>query len=206
MFRLLLALMILASSALAQRVLHVSTIPSNADIYLDEISPDHTSNPDYVSPAFIEVDEDQAIEGTILLSLFHRTFADTTIRVTLSDRDTSYLIVSGRPLIEEALIEAQDSELSKRSRKNFGRKLMIASIIPFAVSAIAGAYTYYEIEKANDCKSSLKNSAISESSHFHDTQKDFKDHRQKAKHAKYATLTGLGLGSALLTIGFILSF
>jgi len=186
--------------------LHLSTIPSNADIYLDEISPDHTSNPDYVSPAFIEIDEDQAIEGTILLSLFHRTFADTTIRVTLSDRDTSYLIVSGRPLIEEALIEAQDSELSKRSRKNFGKKLMFASILPFAISAITGVYTYYEIEKANDSKDVIKNSAIAEGEPYNNAQKDFKDHRDSAKRSKYATLTGLGLGSALLTIGFILSF
>ena len=37
------------------KVLHVSTIPSNADIYVDEIRPNHAKNPDYISPAIIEI-------------------------------------------------------------------------------------------------------------------------------------------------------
>ena len=105
MIRTLILCLVLVNAALAQKVLHVSTIPAKADIYVQKIRPDHTQNPDYVSPAFIPVSEEQEAEGEIIVSLFHPDFADTTVRVRLSDRDTSYLIMSQRGVLDESLLE-----------------------------------------------------------------------------------------------------
>lgn len=206
MFRLIAICLLFANIAFAQKVLHVSTIPSKADIYVQDTRPDHTQDPDFVSPAFIPLNDDQVLEGEILVSLFHPEFTDTTIRVKLSDRDTSYLIVSQRSALDEDILSEQRSELSKRQRKKFGKGLMFSSVIPFAVSAIAGIVSLYEISKANDCKSSLQNSAIAETRHFRQNEQDFKDYRDKAKTSMSVMYTGLAVGASLLTLGFILTF
>ena len=206
MKRILIAFLVLASCSFAQKVLHVSTIPTKADIYLQDAKPDHARNPDHVSPAFIVLDENQVTDGTVLVSLFNPSFADTAIQVKLSDRDTSYLIVSQQPLLDEAKIQKQENQLSKRARRNFGKSMMIYSIVPFAIGAAAGAFTYYEIHKADESKKILENSAIANSEHYQDTKQDFKEYRKNAKRGKYGVLGGLGLGCALLTVGFILSF
>ena len=206
MFRLIAICLLFANIAFAQKVLHVSTSPSKADIYVQDTRPDHTQDPDFVSPAFIPLNDDQVLEGEILVSLFHPEFTDTTIRVKLSDRDTSYLIVSQRSALDEDILSEQRSELSKRQRKKFGKGLMFSSVIPFAVSAIAGIVSQYEISKANDCKSSLQNSAIAETKHFRQNEQDFKDYRDKAKTSMSVMYTGLAVGASLLTLGFILTF
>ena len=206
MFRLIAICLLFANIAFAQKVLHVSTIPSKADIYVQDTRPDHTQDPDFVSPAFIPLNDYQVLEGEILVSLFHPEFTDTTIRVKLSDRDTSYLIVSQRSALDEDILSEQRSELSKRQRKKFGKGLMFSSVIPFAVSAIAGIVSQYEISKANDCKSPLQNSAIAETRHFRQNEQDFKDYRDKAKTSMSVMYTGLAVGASLLTLGFILTF
>ena len=206
MKQLLIAILILASCTFAQKVLHISTIPTKADIYLQDAKPDHTREPDHVSPAFIVLDEIQMTDGTFLVSRVNPSFADTAIQVKLSDRDTSYLIVSQQPLLDESKIDKQESQLSKRARRSFGKNLMLSSLVPFAIGAAAGAFTYYEIHKADESKKLLQNSAIAHGDHYQDTQHDFKHYRKNAKRARYATLGALGLGGTLLTLGFILSF
>ena len=203
---LILLSLVLASSAFAQKVLHVSTIPSQADIYVKQVRPDHADNPDYTSPAFIPVDENNSHNGEIMISLFNPTFADTTILVQLSDRDTSYLIVSQKPLLDETALEEQQGEISKRSRRAFGKKMMLFSIVPLIAGAASGAYTYYEIHKAKDSKKKLERSVIVESEHYRETENELDKHRNNAKYAKYATYSGVALGATLLSIGFILSF
>lgn len=206
MFRLFVLSLLLVNFAFAQKVLHVSTIPSKADIYVQEQHPDHTQDPDYVSPAFIALNEDQASEKEILISLFHPEFTDTTIRVKLSDKDTSYLIVSQRSTLDEDVLSEQKSDLSKRQRKKFGRSLMYSSVIPFAISAVAGIVSQYEISKAEDCKTTLEKSAIAETKHYRQTEQDFKDYRNKAKTSRSVMYTGLTIGASLFTLGFILTF
>jgi hypothetical protein len=198
-------LLCVAASAFAEsKVLHVSTIPSNADIYVDQISPDHAKNPAYVSPAFIEMADD-SLASEVLISLFNPGFMDTTLRVRLSPKDTSYIIISQMPIPDEDFLEKQQSELSKRKRANFGKGVMKFSIIPFAIGLVSGAIAYYEIEKAKDSKKTLKNSAI-HTDHYQQDLDDFKDYRDKAKVAKGISYGGIITGAALFSIGFILSF
>lgn len=186
------------------KVLHVSTIPNSADIYVEEVRPNHAKNPDYVSPAFIQMADD-SLASEILISLFNPGFMDTTLRVRLSPKDTSFIIISQQPITDENFIEKQQAELSKRKRANFGKSLMKFSIIPFAVGLVSGTIAYYEIEKANDCKKTLKNSSI-ETEHYQQTLDDFTDYRDKARVAKGFTYAGIMTGAALFSIGFILSF
>mgnify|MGYP003297500713 CR=1 FL=1 len=200
----LLILLTLCVHAVAeQKVLHVSTIPNHADIYVGEIQPSHTKNPAFVSPAFITMDDSETNE--ILISLFNPGFTDTTLRVKLSDKDTSYIIVSQQPIITDDLLEDQQAELSKRSRKNFGKALMKSSIIPFVVGLVAGSVAYYEIDKAKKDKRTLKNSSI-RNDDYNEVADRFKDHRQNAKTAKHISYGAFLSGAALLSIGFILSF
>ncbi len=73
------------------------------------------------------------------------------------------------------------------------------------LEVFAGVPTY-EISKAEDCKKTLKNSAIAETKHYRQTERDFKDYRDKAKTSRSVMYTGLIAGASLLTLGFILTF
>ena len=185
------------------KVLHVSTIPNNADIYVDEVSPDHSKEPAYVSPAFISTDD--SLASDILISLFNPGFMDTTIRVRLSAKDTSFIIVSQQPILDEEFLRAQESDISKRNRRVFGKDLMKYSLIPFALSLVSGAITYYEISKADDSKKTIKNSSI-ESDRYQDARDEFRSYQRKARTAKGFTYASFITGVSLLSIGFIFSF
>lgn len=185
------------------KVLHVSTIPNNADIYVDEVSPDHSKEPAYVSPVFISTDD--SLASDILISLFNPGFMDTTIRVRLSAKDTSFIIVSQQPILDEEFLRAQESDISKRNRRVFGKDLMKYSLIPFALSLVSGAITYYEISKADDSKKTLKNSSI-ESDRYQDARDEFRSYQRKARTAKGFTYASFITGVSLLSIGFIFSF
>ena len=193
-----------AYSFAEQKVLHVSTIPNHADIYVNEVKPDHAHKPDFISPAFITLGQNST-SNEILISLFNPGFADTTLKVKLSDRDTSYIIVSQMPVISEELVKEQQSELSSRSRKGFGKGLMKFSIIPLVVGLAAGSLAYYEIECAKKDKRTLENASIQNDDYI-ETSDQFKKHRDIAKTSKLVTYGALISGAAFLSIGFILSF
>lgn len=194
-----------AQTAQEPKVLHVSTIPQNTDIYINNLHPDHADMPDCKAPAFIPISGELEFLGMVRLHLFHPEFKDTTIQVTLSPKDTSYLVVSMRPIYDEEIIEKQHSAINKRGRRNIGYKLMFASIVPFVASSVAGAITYYQIGKADDAKEKADNSLIKTDS-YNAAIKDFHDAKDKAKTAKATTIASLAIGASLLTIGFVLSF
>lgn len=202
MIRLLFITLLFVSFTFAQKVLHVSTIPSNADIYVQNKTPDHTKNPDFVSPAFITLND----SNEILISLFHIEFADTTIKVKLSKKDTSFLIVSERPILSDSLLQMQERALFNRSRKNWAKRIMFASILPFTAGVISGIVAYYEIDKADDCKKQLKNSAIKNADNYKNVKSDFDDYKSRAKTAKKISIPMLATGATLFSVGFILTF
>lgn len=206
MVRIILILLcsILSYAFAESKVLHVSTIPSNADIYIGEVNPNHAKNPAYVSPAFINIADD-TLENEILISLFNPGFTDTTLKVKLSAKDTSFIIISQQPVFDNNFLDKQQSQLSKRKRANFGKGLMKVSLIPFAVGLVSSAVAYYEIEQAKDCKKTIKNTSI-ETDRTQETRDDFRNYRSKAKTAKGFTYAGFLTGATLLSIGFILSF
>lgn len=194
------------SLAFAQQVLHVSTIPSKSDIYVGTTRPDHANMPDHRSPEFIAINEDQKLQGEILLHIFHEGFSDTTLRVKLPAADTSYLVVSLKQSYDEVLLDEQQKILGKRNRRQIGKKMMWASIIPFAVSGTASIFTLYHIHQADKAKREIKNSAFANPENIQPSMDRFDDARDKAKITKATTLTSLAIGTSLLTIGFVLSF
>ena len=127
----------LASLALAQeahRYLHISTNPSYADAYVNSTRKNFAANPDVSLPGYIEV---PAGEGNVLVTIFKPGYRDTTINVTVSDKDTSYLIVSLSPSYDDVYLERQQKALSHRTRRNIGFRLAIASGVPLIASGIA---------------------------------------------------------------------
>ena len=186
-----------------EHYLNVSTNPSGADLYAGTAHPDFSKNPDYSIPAVIPVplDKDQ-----ILITLFRPDFKDTSINVTLSPKDTSFLIVALTPAFDETFLKEQQADLRHRNRRNLGHRLMAASLVPLAVSAIAAGVTAYEISKANDCKKDIENTVITAGDSFRQSKKDFKEYRDNAKTAKKTTFISLGAGAIILSVGLFLSF
>lgn len=200
---LLLGLCFADESAPRERYLHISTNPSGADLYVGDAHPNFSKNSDYRIPAFVPVplDKDQ-----ILITLFRPDFRDTCINVTLSQKDTSFLIVALAPAFDETFLQEQQADLNHRSRRNLGHRLMIASIVPLAASAIAAGVTAYEINKANDCKRNIENTVITSGDNYQQDKKDFKEYRDNAKTAKKAALVSLVAGGVILSVGLFLSF
>lgn len=200
---LLLGLCFADESAPRERYLHISTNPSGADLYVGNAHPNFSKNPDYRIPAFVPVplDKDQ-----ILITLFRPDFRDTSINVTLSQKDTSFLIVALAPAFDETFLQEQQADLNHRSRRNLGHRLMIASIVPLAASAIAAGGTAYEINKANDCKRNIENTVITSGDNYQQDKKDFKEYRDNAKAAKKTALVSLVAGGVILSVGLFLSF
>lgn len=200
---LLLGLCFADENAPRERYLHVSTNPSGADLYVGDAHPNFSKNPDYRIPAFVPVplDKDQ-----ILITLFRPDFRDTSINVTLSQKDTSFLIVGLAPAFDETFLQEQQADLNHRSRRNLGHRLMIASIVPLAASAIAAGVSAYEINKANDCKRNIENTVITSGDNYQQDKKDFKEYRDNAKAAKKAALVSLVAGGVILSVGLFLSF
>lgn len=186
-----------------ERYLHVSTNPSGADLYVENAHPDFSRNPDYRIPAFVSVplDKDQ-----VLITLFRPDFRDTSINVTLSQKDTSFLIVALAPAFDETFLQEQQADLNHRSRRNLGHRLMIASIVPLAASAIAAGVAAYEIGKANDSKKSIENTVITSGDNYRQEQKNFEEYRDNAKTAKKTALVSLVAGGIVLSVGLFLSF
>ena len=186
-----------------ERYLHVSTNPSGADLYVGDTHPDFSTEPDYHTPAFVSVplDKDQ-----ILFTLFRKEFKDTSINVTLSPKDTSFLIVALQPIFKENLLQEQQEQLDQRSKKSLGRRLMITSLVPLVIGGIASGITAYEISKANHCKSNIENSLITTGKQYQQNKKDFKEYRENARAAKTASIISLIAGGAIFSIGLILSF
>lgn len=200
---LLLGLCFADESAPRERYLHISTNPSGADLYVGDAHPNFSKNPDYRIPAFVPVplDKDQ-----ILITLFRPDFRDTSINVTLSQKDTSFLIVGLAPAFDETFLQKQQADLNHRSRRNLGHRLMITSIVPLAASAIAAGVTAYEINKANDCKRNIENTVITSGDNYQQDKKDFKEYRDNAKAAKKTALVSLVAGGVILSVGLFLSF
>lgn len=186
-----------------QKYLHILTNPFTTDIYVNDSKPDIASNPDYVSPAFIKV---PGSTPTVQISLFQREYADTTINVTLSPKDTSYLIVALRQHNDPEITASQDKKLTHRSRRNFGHKLLIGSCVPFIASAVSAYITQKYIESAEDEKKHVQNSLIRSGERYEQHVKDYRDDRSNARTAKKVGAITLGTGLTLMTIGIILSF
>ncbi|MBR6317720.1 MAG: hypothetical protein IKR75_04775 [Fibrobacter sp.] len=193
-----------ADSAVAStKYLHISTNPSHVDVYVNNIKPKHYKEPDYKMPGFIPV---PAGESSIMVSIFRPEYADTTINVTLSQKDTSFLIVALRPNYDDKKTDEQYSDIARRGRRKIGHRLLIASIVPFTVSGIAAAIAHYNIEQADKKKDKFKKALFQEGAEYQKAYDKFKDYRDNADKAKNITKMGLILGGIVLTTGIIFSF
>ena len=185
-----------------KRYLQISTNPSTVDLYANNIQPDFAKNPDYVSPAFIPVDDG---ENSVTVSFFHPNYADTTINITLSSNDTSFIIIALRQSYDDEEILKKQDFLKHRSRRNLGNYMKWASIAPFAISGVSAIVSLYNNSKAKDLKKSMENTRF-KTDKYDEHMKDFKNHRSSAKTAKTVSGIFFATGLAFLTVGFILSF
>lgn len=191
------------NTVLSKKYLHISTTPHAADVYINNKKPDFSRNPDYVSPAFMEIQGDK---NSVLLTLFKIGYTDTTINVTLSSRDTSYLIVGLQEDYDPANADIKNKILAKRKRKFVGHVLMGISVVPFLASAGAAIYSAQQIKKADNDKKRLNHSLIRDGENYDNIKENFKDHRNQAKMHKKMAYTEAIVGAGFLSLGLILSF
>ena len=203
----LVMLFVLCSNLFAQqkastRYLQISTNPSTVDLYTGDAPPDFSKNPAYTSPAFIPVPDGAE---SITVSFFHPDYADTTINITLSSSDTSFIIVALRQTYDDELINNHQDMLKHRSRRNLGQTLQWFSIAPFVISGISAIVTLYDISKANDHKKAMENTRFMNEKYDAHMQ-EFKDYRKSAKTSKTVSKVFFGTGLLFLAAGFALSF
>lgn len=187
----------------AERYLHVATNPTAVDVYINRPRADFSTEPDYVSPDFVKVPQG---DSTVRITLFQVGYSDTTIKASLSEKDTSYLIVSLQQSYDDEIANSQKKLLAHRKRKSLGHKLIWASLVPFTASAISAIVTQKYIQDARDDRKDIENSRIRNSDSYQDKKDSFADNRSKAKTAKAIGGTTLGLGIVVLSAGLILSF
>ena len=202
-FALILALATFTFAEEEHRYLHISTNPSYADAYVNTTRKNFAANPDVKLPGFIEVPSG---EHSVLVTIFKPGYRDTTINVTLAEKDTSYLIVSLAPSYDDVYLERQQKALSHRTRKNIGFKLAIASGVPLIASGIAALVAEYNIGKANDKKDLIEKSVIREGDEYAHNLESYSEHRDNAESAKKVSIGTLIAGAALLGFGLVLSF
>lgn len=185
------------------KYLHISTNPSYADAYVSTMQAKAASNPDVELPGFIEV---PAGEHSVLVTIFKPGYKDTAITVTLSQADTSYLIVSLTPSYDDAHLRFQQKALAHRARRNVGHRLVAISAVPLVASGIAAIVSNYEIGQAKDKKDIIEKSLIREGDKYEATQESFKDHNSNAKTSRNIAIGTLVAGGIILGFGLILSF
>ena len=184
------------------RYLQISTNPSTVDLYTGDAPPDFSKNPAYTSPAFIPVPDGAE---SITVSFFHPDYADTTINITLSSSDTSFIIVALRQTYDDEILNDHQDMLKHRSRRNLGQTLQWFSIAPFVISGISAIVTLYDISKANEHKKAIENTRfMNEKYDVH--MQEFKDYRKSAKTSKNVSKVFFGTGLLFLAAGFALSF
>ena len=157
------------------RYLQVSTNPSTVDLYTGTLQPDFASKPNYVSPAFIPVPEGN---DEILVSFFHPDYADTTINIKLSNKDTSFIIVALRQTYDEEIIATNQELLKHRNKRTLGSYLRWASIAPFTISGISAIVSLYNISKANDHKKAMEHSHFANEK-YDKHKEDFTDYQNE---------------------------
>lgn len=184
------------------RYLQISTNPSTVDLYTGDAPPDFSKNPAYTSPAFIPVPDGAE---SITVSFFHPDYADTTINITLSSSDTSFIIVALRQTYDDEILNDHQDMLKHRSRRNLGQTLQWFSIAPFVISGISAIVTLYDISKANEHKKAMENTRFMNDKYDVHMQ-EFKDYRKSAKTSKNVSKVFFGTGLLFLAAGFALSF
>ena len=185
------------------RYLHISTNPSYAEAYVGSTRAKIASNPDVKLPGFIEV---PAGEHSICVTIFKPGYKATSIAVTLSQADTSYLIVSLTPSFDDAHLQYQQKSLAHRARRNVGHKLIAISAVPLVASGIAAIVTNNEIDKAEEKKSLVEKSLIRDGKEYEANQESFHDHNKSAKTSRNIAIGTLAAGGILLGFGLVLSF
>ena len=185
------------------KYLHISTNPSYAEAYVSSMRAKIASNPDVELPGFIKV---PAGEASVLVTIFKPGYKDTTINVTLSQADTSYLIVSLTPTDEDRLLQYQQKSLAHRARRNIGHKLIAISAAPLIASGIAAIVTKNEIDQAQEKKDLVEKSLIRGGKEYEANQESFDDHSKSAKTSRNIAIGTLVAGGILLGFGIVLSF
>ncbi|MCF0215493.1 MAG: hypothetical protein HUK21_03355 [Fibrobacteraceae bacterium] len=196
-------LFFLGSLHAQDKVLHVSTNPSSVDLYINQKNPSHASTPDYVSPAFITVPKN---DTSVLIHLFKEEYADTTLRISLSSKDTSYIIIAQKQTYQDSILNRQQKDLSHRNRRNLGHILLVASAVPFIAGGIASWISYYQIEKANKSKDKIENSLIHSDPRYQSFKRDFRNSKDKAETANKTATASFIAGAVVLSVGICLSF
>ena len=184
------------------KTLHISAWPSNTEIFINDVQPDISKNPDFTTPAKIHIPLSQEY---ISLTFFQPYFKDSTIQVKIPEFQDSYLMVILDKESDPEEIHYQERQLKKRKQRTIGKGMMFGSILPFGIAGFTLLKNHLENREAEKIEEKL-NEHKKKKKKTNSLKQDFKKHQDKSKNYQTATYWLSSVGLALLGIGFYLQF
>lgn len=182
--------------------LRINTIPSNAEIFAGSEPVTIKSKPVGHTPDKFPIFE----PGMSTIQLRKQGFRDTTITTFIPPTDLTDLNVELQPITDVDEMHAQDAWVKQRKIRKIGIALMGSSIAPVV---IGGLFTYLaskNYDEADKIKQELEKPVSSGGEHYQAKIKENHDLVNKGKRENIIGGTLIGVGVAMLGVGFVLSF
>jgi len=186
----------------ARPELRITTVPSNAEIFAGSDPVTIKSKPIGHTPDKFPIFE----PGMSTVQLRKQGFRDTTITTFIPPTDLTDLNVELQPITDIEEMHAQEAWVKQRKIRKIGVALMGSSIAPIL---IGGLFTYLasqNYDEADKIKQELEKPVSSGGEHYQAKVKENHDLVNKGKRENIIGGTLIGVGVAMLGVGFVLSF
>ncbi len=182
--------------------MRIATMPSNAEIYAGSAPVTIKSKPIGRSPQKFPIFE----PGMTTVQLRKEGFRDTTITTFVPPTDLTELNIELQPITDIEELHAQDAWVKQRKIRKIGVALMGSSAAPILMG---GLFTYLankNYDKADKIKHELEKPVSSGGANYQAKVKENHDLVDKGKRENIIGGTLIGVGVAMLGVGFVLSF
>lgn len=186
-------------SAQTEVKLQVATWPSHAEIS-PNIPPDADLQSDYVSPSILIVPPDSP---SIKVYFFKPGYQDTAITVKVRPNQGNYLFVRLSPETDSIALLDQNDFQRGRALNLWGKRMMMASLIPIAISGVffTQSALAYRDAKVKSTQEGFPNYETYQSDYRH-----YKSNVEAGDKAKTRAVASLCAAGAFFLIGFSLTF
>lgn len=182
--------------------LRVMTIPSNAEIYAGSGLVTVKSKPIGHTPDKFPIFE----PGMTTVQLRKEGFRDTTITTFVPPSDLTDLSIELQPITDIEELHEQEAWLKQRKIHKIGQILMGSSLGPVLIGGLFAYMASQDYSDAEKIKKELNLPVSSGGEHYREKIQENHNLVSKGKRKTIIGGTLLGVGAAMLTAGFVLSF
>lgn len=179
--------------------LQVATWPSHAEIS-PNIPPDADKQSAFVSPSTLVVPPESS---SIKVYFFKPGYQDTAVTVNVRSNQGNYLFVRLSPETDSIALLDQNDFQRGRTLNLWGKRMMMASLIPIAISGIffTQSALAYKDAKVKSAQEGFPNYETYQSDYHH-----YKSNVEAGDKAKTRAVASLCTAGAFFLIGFTLTF